>query len=235
MKKVAIIQSNYIPWKGYFDFINRVDEFILYDDAQYTRRDWRNRNQIKTPQGQKWLTIPVRVKGKFDQKIKDTEITGNSWAADHWKTIKLFYSHALHFKTYETIFEKTYKECGEIKSLSQVNFKFIKLICGLLGIKTKISWSMDYDLVEGKTEKLVAVCRAARADAYLSGPAARDYIDDRFFKEAGIQLEYMDYSGYPEYRQLYGSFEHSVSVIDLIFNEGPNTGKFMKSFSAGDS
>ena len=79
-KKVAILQSNYIPWKGYFDMIASVDEFILYDDMQYTRRDWRNRNQIKTAQGLKWLTIPVCVKGKYYQKIRDTEIAKSNWA-----------------------------------------------------------------------------------------------------------------------------------------------------------
>jgi hypothetical protein len=116
-----------------------------------------------------------------------------------------------------------------LDSLSHVNFKFIALICSFLGIGTKISWSMDHELVPGKTERLVGLCRSVGADHYLSGPSARDYIDPKMFEQAGIQLEYMDYSGYPEYHQLYGPFEHAVTVLDLVLNEGPDALKFMKS------
>jgi hypothetical protein len=229
MKKIAILQSNYIPWKGYFDMIRSVDEFILYDDMQYTRRDWRNRNLVKSPQGLHWLTIPVEVKGKYDQKIKDTKVSNNSWAKDHWKTIKLFYSKTPHFKKYERVFEKTYQECESLELLSQVNFKWISLICGLLQISAKLSWSMDYELKEGKTERLIGLCQSAGATHYLSGPAAKDYIVPELFHQAKIELSYMDYAGYAEYHQLYGPFEHSVSVIDLIFNEGSNAVNFLKS------
>ena len=98
MKKVAIVQSNYIPWKGYFDMIASVDEFILYDDMQFTRRDWRNRNLIKTPTGLQWLTIPVKVKGKFEQKIRETEIEGHDWAKTHWQSLVHNYGKAKHFR-----------------------------------------------------------------------------------------------------------------------------------------
>ncbi len=228
MKKVAILQSNYIPWKGYFDTIRSVDEFILYDDMQYTRRDWRNRNLIKSPQGLHWLTIPVEVKGKFDQKIKDTKISNKNWAKDHWKTIKLFYSKASHFKEYESIFERMYEECESIELLSRVNYKWINLICGLLQISTKLSWSSNYELKEGKTERLIGLCQSAGATHYLSGPAAKDYIVPELFQQAGIELSYINYAGYAEYHQLYGSFEHGVSIIDLIFNEGSNAVNFLK-------
>ena len=228
-KKIAILQSNYIPWKGYFDFIRSVDEFILYDDMQYTRRDWRNRNMVKSPQGLHWLTIPVEVKGKFDQKIKDTHISDPAWAKDHWKTIALYYSKAPFFNLYRSRFESLYMECSSISLLSQVNFKFIHSICELLVIPTKISWSMDYELKDGKTERLVGLCLSAGATHYLSGPAAKDYIVDSQFKEAGISLEYIDYSGYPEYPQLHGTFEHGVSILDLLFNTGPDALKYMKS------
>lgn len=228
MKKVAIIQSNYIPWKGYFDLIRMVDEFILYDDMQFTRRDWRNRNLIKTPQGLKWLTIPVKVKGKFEQKIMDTEIEDFRWANNHWQTFRLFYSKSPHFKDFEPVFEQAFRESKEISHLSQVNFHFISLICTLLKITTKLSWSSDYTLVDGKTERLVGLCQAAGADHYLSGPSAMNYIDGSLFQKAGIGLEFIDYSGYPEYSQLYGKFEPGVTILDLIFNEGPNAVKFMK-------
>ncbi|MFQ5442622.1 MAG: WbqC family protein [Thermodesulfobacteriota bacterium] len=228
-KKVAILQSNYIPWKGYFDLINMVDEFILYDDVKYTKNDWRNRNLIKTPNGLQWLTIPIYFKGKSFQKIKDAKISNRNWNIKHWKTIVQNYSKSKYFKEYREIFEPLYLECKE-EFLSRVNHRFIKAICPLLGIGTKISWSMDYSLAEGKTERLVALCRDAGAGHYISGPAAKDYMEEELFEEAGIGLSYMDYSGYPEYTQLFGKFEHGVSIIDLIFNAGPEAKKYMLSF-----
>lgn len=110
MKKVAILQSNYIPWKGYFDMIAAVDEFILYDDMQYTRRDWRNRNQIKTPQGVHWLTVPVQVKGKYYQKIRETEIDGTNWASTHWKALEQNYRRAPHYTEIASWLEPLYLE-----------------------------------------------------------------------------------------------------------------------------
>ena len=229
IKKVAVVQSNYIPWKGYFDLINLVDEFILYDDMQYTKRDWRNRNKIKTRDGLQWITIPVHVKGSYFQKIKDTIISDPAWNKKHWKTIVHNYSKARFFRDYRDLFEELYLDMNE-RFLSQVNYRFITAICEILGIKTKISWSMDYSLAEGKTERLVDLCKQAGAKAYLSGPRARNYIDKRLFDEEGITLEFMDYSGYPEYKQLFPPFEHGVSIIDLILNEGPNASRYMKSF-----
>lgn len=230
MKKVAILQSNYIPWKGYFDLINSVDEFILFDDMQYTRRDWRNRNKIKTANGLIWLTIPVQVKGKYYQKIKDTEISDVDWQEDHWKSITCNYNRSKYFQDYKDIFESLYLNYQE-KYLSQINYQFIVNICKILGISTKISWSMDYTITEGKTERLVSLCKQAEATEYISGPAAKEYIDDDLFKQENIKLSYVDYSGYPEYHQLFPPFEHGVSVVDLIFNEGKNAKKHMKSFN----
>ncbi len=229
MKKIAILQSNYIPWKGYFDLVNMVNEFILYDDMQYTRRDWRNRNYIKTPDGLMWLTIPVEVKGKYFQKIKDTKVSDLTWLRKHWSAIVNNYSKAENFSKYKDLFENLYLGSNE-EYLSQINFRFITEICKILGIKTKISWSMDYELLEGKTERLVGLCKSAQATHYISGPSAKDYIVEDIFRKEGIELSYMDYSGYPEYRQLYGPFEHGVSIIDLILNEGLNATKYMKSF-----
>jgi hypothetical protein len=228
MKKIAILQSNYIPWKGYFDLIRSVDEFILYDDVQFTKNDWRNRNQVKSSQGPQWLTIPCLTKGKAEQKIKDTLVSDHAWCVDHWKSIQNYYGKSAHLKDYKAQFEAVYAECASIQLLSQVNYKFITLVCGILGIKTKISWSTDYTLREGKTERLVGLCQDTGASYYLSGPAAKDYIEDRLFKEAGIELAYADYSNYPEYPQLYGKFEHRLSVLDLLFNAGPDALKYMK-------
>ena len=228
-KKVAIIQSNYIPWKGYFDLINSVNEFILYDDVQYTKRDWRNRNKIKTPNGPMWLTIPVKVKQRYLQSIKHTVISDPEWNLKHWRAIVCNYSRAKFFHTYKELFQDLYLGLDE-RFLSRINYRFLVAICDVLGVNTKLSWSMDYELVEGKTERLVHLCKQAGATEYLSGPSAQSYIDEKLFRDEGIVLEYMDYPGYPEYSQLFSPFEHGVSVIDLILNEGPDAPKYMKSF-----
>ena len=229
MKKIAILQSNYIPWKGYFDLINMVDEFILYDDMQYTKRDWRNRNKIQTAQGLKWLSIPVGVKGKYFQKISETKVSEDNWGKKHWETIKHTYAKAKYFKEYKDIFEDLYLNTNE-EFLSQINYNFIVTINQILGIDTTIRWSSEFNLVEGQTEKLLGICKDCNADVYISGPAAKDYFDEELAKKENIKVEWMDYSGYPEYKQLNEPFEHGVTILDLIFNEGPDAGQFMKSF-----
>jgi hypothetical protein len=225
-KTLAILQSNYIPWKGYFDIIGLCDEFILFDDAQFTKNDWRNRNQIKTQNGVQWLTIPV-VHGSLAQKIKDTKVADLRWPRKHWNAVSGSYARAAHFGDYRQRLEELFLGCEE-EYLSRVNHRFLTALCEMLGIGTKISWSMDYGVIEGKTERLVDLCRKAGATVYLSGPSAKDYVQEELFREAGIELRWMDYSGYPEYRQLHGPFVHGVSVLDLILNEGPNAPKFMK-------
>ncbi|UHL63245.1 WbqC family protein [Paralcaligenes sp. KSB-10] len=227
MKKVAILQSNYIPWKGYFDMIAAVDEFILYDDMQYTRRDWRNRNQIKTPQGVQWLTIPVRVKGKYNQTIRETEIDDSDWAKSHWKSLSQNYHQAPHFEEVATLLEPLYLE-HTYTHLSALNRNLIETVCSYLGITTKISNSWDYTLVEGKTERLADLCAQAGGTEYISGPAARDYIDENVFMDMDIKLTWFDYSGYPEYHQLWGAFVHGVTILDLLFNCGKDTSHYMK-------
>ena len=228
MKKIAILQSNYIPWKGYFDMINMVDEFILYDEAQYTKNDWRNRNKLKTPQGLKWITIPVRQLN-LEQKIEETKVIDNKWRAKHWKTLSQNYAKTSCFKNYKDVFEELYLHSSEIY-LSQINYQFISAICNILGIKTKLRWSSEFQLEGGQTEKLLGICKQCNADTYLSGPAAKDYFDEALAKKEKIKVEWMDYSGYPEYNQLYSPFEHGVTILDLIFNEGSNAINYMKSF-----
>tara|TARA_B100001013_G_scaffold343790_1_gene272309 strand:- start:1108 stop:1857 length:750 start_codon:yes stop_codon:yes gene_type:complete len=225
-KTLVIVQSNYIPWKGYFDLINLADHLILYDDVQFTKNDWRNRNVIKTFNGPHWLTIPVTH--KFGQKIKDTEICFPGWAQKHWKTIAQSYSKAPCFNRYKEVFETLYLNTDET-FLSEVNRQYISAICDILGIETECSWSMDYELPEGKTERLLELCRKLGAADYLSGPAAKTYIDANLFVEAGIKLRFMSYDGYPEYRQLFPPFQHAVSIIDLILNEGADARTYMLS------
>ena len=226
MKTVAIIQSNYIPWKGYFDLIDRSDEFLLFDEVQYTKNDWRNRYRIKTVQGPIWLTIPV--KGKFLQRICDTEISNPSWPRKHWNSLRYAYAKAPYFATYKDILEELYLGCDSML-LSDVNLRFIRAFNEILGIETKLAWSMDYAVEEkDPTARLVALCLAAGATRYISGPSARDYIDEGKFAVAGIDLEFMNYEGYPEYDQLYPPFDHFVSVIDLILMCGPAAKDFIR-------
>lgn len=226
-KRVAILQSNYIPWKGYFDLIASVDEFIIYDDMQYTRRDWRNRNQIKTPQGRQWLTVPVKVKGKYYQTIRETELDGSDWAQAHWKALTLNYCRAPHFEEIASWLEPFYRHSSHTH-LSVLNRELIEMICAWLGIKTQIRNSWDYRLVEGKTERLVDLCVQAGASEYISGPAARDYIQEPLFAERSIQLTWFDYAGYPEYPQLWGEFVHGVTILDLLFNCGKHSPRYMR-------
>lgn len=227
MKKVAILQSNYIPWKGYFDMIAAVDEFILFDDMQYTRRDWRNRNQIKTPQGVQWLTVPVLVKGKYHQKIRETEIDGTEWGAAHWKALVQNYKRSPHFETIAAWLEPVYLS-EQFTHISELNRRLIEQICVFLGITTKITNSWDYTLAEGKTERLAELCRQAGAKEYISGPAAKDYVDELLFTKLDIKLTWFDYVGYPKYPQQWGEFIHGVTILDLLFNCGAESPQYMR-------
>ena len=231
-KRLAIVQSCYIPWKGYFDLIHSVDEFILYDEVQYTPRDWRNR--IKTRDGALWLTIPVLTKSKTHQAIRDVTVSDGSWSARHWNSILHAYSKAPCFAEARAVLEPLFAP-GGTKRLSEINRSFLEAICRYLGVETPIRWSWDYrtDRRLGKTERLIDLCRQAHADVYLSGPSAREYIDAGLFKQAGIGLEFYEYDGYPEYRQMHPPFVHEVSIVDLLCNEGSAAPRFMKSFCRG--
>jgi len=226
-KKVAILQSNYIPWKGYFDLIASADEFIIYDDMQYTRRDWRNRNQIKTPQGIQWLTVPVQVKGKYDQKIRETLIDGSDWPISHWKTLEQNYRRAPYFDEISLWLKPLYLANSYIH-VSQLNRCLIEEVCHYLGIKTIISNSWDFDLIDGKTERLADLCKQAGGTEYVSGPSAKHYVEEGIFVDMNIKLTWFDYAGYPEYPQLWGEFSHGVTILDLLFNCGKNSAHFMK-------
>ena len=209
--------------------INMVDEFVLYDCVQYTKNDWRNRNLLKTPNGVQWLTIPCRFEA-MSQKINETKVSDKLWASKHFKTIVQNYAKAKHFKEYKELFENLYKEVADEEHLSVINYKFLVAINEILKIETKISKCEDFTLIEGQTSRLVQICKDAGATHYLSGPSAKDYLDESLFEEAGIKVEWMGYSGYSEYEQLFAPFVHGVSIIDLIFNEGSNATKYMNSF-----
>ncbi|SDR05446.1 WbqC-like protein family protein [Rhizobiales bacterium GAS113] len=226
-KRVAIIQSSYIPWKGYFDIVRAVDEFIFLDDAQFTRRDWRNRNRIKAPNGTIWLTIPVMSKGRYEQAIDETAIAEH-WADRHWASIQMSYARASHFNALAPRLRALYEQAGAEPMLSRVNSLLIRGICDILGISTRITWSRDYPVEGTQTDRLLSICRAAGATHYLSGPSAQAYLEHDKFAAVGIAVSFADYAGYPEYSQLHGAFEHGVSILDLLFHVGPEAQRYMK-------
>ncbi len=228
-KSVAIIQSSYIPWKGYFDIIDQSDNFILLDDVQYTKRDWRSRNKIPTAQGEKWLTVPVKVRGKYHQEIRHTEVSDEGWHKSHWGIIENTYRKAPFFKENAAFIRDIYHTAVQ-KYLSEVNFHFLTHLNEWLGISTPLSWSADYKVSEDDpTDRLVQLCVAENATTYISGPAAQSYLDTTRFSEHGIDVRYFDYGHYQPYPQMQEGFSHFVSIIDMIFMCGQETMELIRS------
>jgi WbqC-like protein family len=225
-RRVSIVQSCYIPWKGFFDLIGQCDEYVIFDSVQYVKRHWHNRNRIKTANGLEWLTIPVVSKGRFEQPIDEVEIE-KPWADKHWRTLELAYKRAPFFQQYAPAVKGWYELADKKTKLTDVNAVFLSGICGTLGLKTRITRDTAYPAHGVKTERLLGIVRAVGADRYLSGPSARTYLDESTFRTAGITPEWMDYQGYPEYPQLHGGFEHAVSVLDLLFNTGPGAPRYL--------
>ena len=224
--KTAILQSNYIPWKGYFDIIGKVDLFIFHDDLQYTKGDWRNRNKIKTTNGTEWLTIPCGSSEK--RLICEVELNDSSWQIKHWNKIVANYQKAPFFKEYKDLMAAFYLDKKWV-NLSDFNQSFIKTISSeVFGFKTIFEDSRKYDLKLSKAERVIELLKKAQADYYVSGPSAKNYITDIEFENNGISIEWMDYSGYREYKQLHGDFIHEVTVLDLLFNEGKEAINFLK-------
>jgi hypothetical protein len=232
-RTAVIVQSSYIPWKGYFDLINAADAFTVYDDVQYTRRDWRNRNKIKTRTGVQWLTIPVETKGNYDKPIRDIRVSDPAWPRRHFESIRHNYVRAPYFAQYESFLADLYLSPMPVY-LTEINVRFVSAVCALLGITTSITISDLGDSVSGRNERLISLCHRVGAQRYLSGPAAREYLDEDLFAGQGIKVVYADYSDYPEYPQRFPPFDHHVSIIDLILNVGPDAPRFMKSFARAD-
>jgi hypothetical protein len=227
-KTAAIIQSNYIPWRGYFDLIGLSDEFIIYDNVKYTKNDWRNRNRVKTQSGSIWLTIPIMHRGCGDQAIEEARIAHPSWAVKHWKTISQAYRRAQYFQLYQAELERLYDSSSRVETLSSVNRLWIEFIARTLSIKARISSASEYEVKGSRVERLIDLCTAVGATRYLSGPAARSYLDICAFERSGIEVKFMSYDTYPTYPQLHGAFDPFVSVLDLILNVGPQAPRFMK-------
>lgn len=228
--RVGIIQSCYIPWRGYFDFIDDVDMFILFDDIQFPYgRSWRNRNQIKTKDGLRWLTVPVRS-GSAGSAIDHVQIgiSNKPWRQTHQRLLQESLGAAPYFHDALTLWNNGTEI--EEKYLSRMNGKLIQQICKYLNIRTPIIRSRDYPVEGAKTERLINLLRKVGATSYLSGLAAKDYLDEDMFRANGIQLAYKVYD-YEPYPQFWGDFVGTVSVLDLIANTGKEARKYLKSLA----
>ena len=229
-KIVVITQSNYLPWRGYFDLLRSADEVVLLDSVQYTRQDWRNRNVIKGARGLEWLTIPV--KGRYPQAIDETRIADGHWAKRHVRAIELAYRNAPCFAKMAPWLFGLLESVSLEPMLTRVNERTLRAICDKLGIKAKLRRCNE--IVErerlrtlGATERLVALATAVGADRYLTAPAARAYLEADRFHAANIQVVWMSYEGYAPYPQLWGGFELRVSIVDLLLNTGPEASHYV--------
>ena len=231
--RICIIQSPYIPWRGFFDLISRCDEYVVYDSAQFVKRHWHNRNRIKTASGAEWLTIPVATKGRFTQPLEEVRIAA-PWAEQHWRSLELAYRRAPFFDSYAPLVRGWYERAESLDLLTDVNLLFLREISQTLGITTRIIRDSVYEATGAKTERLVAIARAARASYYLSGPSARAYLEEDPFAAAGIGLEWMAYDNYARYPQLHGEFDGAVTVLDLLFNTGPDATRLIRTSAPKD-
>jgi hypothetical protein len=225
--KVAVVQPSYLPWRGYFHLIQKADVFVFYDDVQFDKHGWRNRNRIKTANGPVWLTIPVSSKGNVVNKtaINQIEIVWDSpWNVKHWATVKQAYGKAPHFAEYAPLLERFLSQRPQ--KLADFTVELTIALAGALGLERRFVRSSSLGVSGERMERLLATLRAVGATHYVSGPSARDYMDEAQLAAAGIGLEYMEYR-YPEYRQLHPPYDPQVSVIDLLFMEGPRAAEWI--------
>jgi hypothetical protein len=219
-KRVAIIQSAYIPWIGLFDLVSQCDEYVIFDSVQFAKRHWHNRNKIKTSNGVRWLTIPVASKSRFLQTIDEVEIA-QPWAESRWRALEEAYRHAPYFSEVAARVRPLYEKVDGERLLTRVNEALLRTLVDLLGLSVKITRDREYDPQGKGTERLVDICRKVGASRYLSGPSARAYLDPNAFTVAAIGVDWMTYGPYAEYPQLHGPFEVGVSVLDPLFHLGP--------------
>lgn len=226
--KIVVIQPSFLPWRGYFHLIQRSDVFIFYDDVQYDKNSWRNRNQIKTNNGLQWITVPVLTKDRFGQKINEVQIdniSNKGWNRKIWNAVYQNYKKAKYFDKYSSFFEDLLSR--EWKNLSELDIYATKGICDMLGIRRRFYCSSELGIAGDRVSRLVSICKKFKGDQYISGPSARDYIkSDGEFAKNGIKLEFHNYD-YPKYEQLHGDFTPQVSIIDLLFNCGETSANYI--------
>lgn len=216
--KVFVHQPEYIPWLGFFDKLARCDTYVIYDDAQYQHGGFHNRNRIRTPSGWEWLTVPI-IHG-HPQTIKDVRIYGDQWRTKQLNSLRAHYRKTPYFNKYFPLLEEAIVFNHEL--LIGLNLHLIKSVADALDIKVKMMRSSEFPYGgEEKNEKLVSMCKFLGADTYLSGSGGQNYIKEELFRQAGVTLQWHTYE-HPKYQQMFGGFEPNMSIIDLLFNEGPN-------------
>jgi hypothetical protein len=219
---VAILQPSYIPWRGYFHQIALSDLFIFYDDVQYDKHGWRNRNRIKTSSGSRWLTIPVHSSGNVVEEIPINQIRidwQKNWAESHWQILNQVYKTAPFFSQYYPLISGFYHSKPDL--LADFTIQTTIELAGEIGInQTRFMRSSEIPQVTGKkTDRLIQILKSVGATGYISGPSARDYIEQEKFDAAGIPIEYMNYD-YREYPQLFPPYDPQVSILDLLIMTG---------------
>lgn len=226
MTRIAILQPNYIPWRGYFDMIRQVDIFVFLDDVQYTKQDWRNRNRICTRKADPiWLTVPVRV-SSLEQQIRDVPVNNDiPWAKKHLAALQSSYGKAPFFKSYIEPLRDIYMQRHEM--LADLDIALIRRVCAWLGITTQFHLSSELAAAGRKDDKLIRILQRLGGTHYLSGPAAKAYIQPHLWQQAGISLEYIVYPDYPAYPQINPGFEPQVSILDLLFMTGPDAPRYI--------
>jgi hypothetical protein len=217
MKRVAIIQSSYVPWRGFFDLIRRCDEYVIYDQVAFSKGHWHNRNKIKTPIGTRWITIPVITSEKFGQSIEEVKVKGD-WAQSHLAQIIQAYKSASAAKAFLPMLESLYGKASKLQFLTEINELFLRHFVDMLSFDVLVTRDTHYSPRGSRSERVLSTCLAAGATHYLSGPSAKSYLDESLFRDAGITVEWMDYGPYPEYTQLHGAFDGQVSIIDPVLN-----------------
>ena len=226
---VVVLQPSYIAWRGYFDQVRRADLFVFYDDIQYDKHGWRNRNQIKTHQGKQWITIPVHTKGVTQGiPIKDVRIDWSKpWTKSHQKSISLAYAKAPYFHEYLPLLQSIYQRRDEF--LADFTIATSIMLARELGLtSTRFMRSSELSNLSGqKTDRVINVLKQVGTTHYICGPLASSYMEPHKFEEAGITFEYMKYD-YPEYPQLYPPYDPFVSILDTLFMTGPRAGEYFQ-------
>jgi hypothetical protein len=222
---ISVHQPQYLPWLGYFDKIDKSDCFVFLDTVQYKKREFQNRNRIRTQKGCIWLTVPVKTKGLDRQNISDVYVDNEiDWADSHSKSLQMWYGTAPYFSRYYPFFKDVYSK--KWKRLIDLNICIIEYILKQLDIKTKIYLESDIGTTEKSTQRIIEICKKLKADVYLSGTGGKAYLAEDEFSQNSIGLRYQKFN-HPEYAQRFiddnNPFTPYMSVIDLLFNEGPNS------------
>jgi hypothetical protein len=222
---LAVLQPGYLPWLGFFEQMLQAKVFVIYDEVQFDKNGWRNRNRIKTAQGIQWLTVPVLTKGQNKPTNNSIQINSMmSWNLKHLKGIELSYKKAPFFNGFFPKIEDVLKR--KWKFLLDLNLELIFLLRDYLGIETQIKLSSEIPstikTVSCPEERLVEICQFLDLNIFYEGLAGKNYINESFFSQSEIQVEFQEYK-HPVYRQLFGKFVSHLSCIDLIFNEGPDS------------